>query len=138
MRSARGALGWWRSAALPLLIWLLVAVIASAGLLWQQQDSRRAVAQRFDLRVILMRDFVTAYTADLIERERVQARATLTGRSVEAGQFAQAVAGFGYPAAVLLDARGRALQVVPADPSLIGTDLSARYAHLRTALRQGR
>ena len=138
MRPARGALGWWRSAALPLLIWLLVAVIASAGLLWQQQNSRQAVAQRFDLRVTLMRDFITAYTADLIERERVQARASLTGRSVEASQFAQAVAGFGYPAAVLLDARGRALQVAPADPSLIGTDLSARYAHLRIALRLGR
>nr|WP_221379252.1 sensor histidine kinase [Actinoplanes polyasparticus] len=123
---------------MPLLIWLLLAVIATTGLLWQQRDSRQAVAQRFELRVSLMRDFVTSYTADLIEREAVQARASLTGASVGADQFAQAVAGFGYPAAVLIDSRGRALQVRPSDPAVIGTDLTSRYAHLRTALREGR
>ncbi|MBM2619426.1 PAS domain S-box protein [Actinoplanes sp. LDG1-06] len=138
MRFARSALSYWRSAVLPLLVWLLVAAAAASGLLWQQHDSRQATAQRYELRVALMRDFVTTYTADLIAREGVQARASLTGATVGRAQFAQAVAGFGYPAAVLLDSRGRALQVTPSDPAVIGTDLSSRYAHLRTALREGR
>jgi PAS domain S-box-containing protein len=120
-----------------LLIWLLLTVAGTGGLLWQQQNSRQAVAQRFALRVNLMGDFVTSYTADLIDRELVQAKATLSGRSVDAADFSRAVAGFGYPAAVLLDGQGRALQVVPNDPSLIGKDLTRRYAHLDTALRQG-
>jgi PAS domain S-box-containing protein len=123
---------------LPLLIWLLLAAAGTSGLLWQQHNSRQAVAQRFELRVALMGDFVTSYTTDLIQRERVQARASLTGSRVGASQFAQAVAGFGYPAAVLLDARGRVLQMVPAHPSALGTDLTSRYAHLRTAVRDGR
>jgi PAS domain S-box-containing protein len=137
MRWARGALGYWRSAALPLLTWLLVGAAATSGLLWQQHDSRQATAQRFELRVGLMRDFVTSYTADLIQRQGVQARASLTGTTVEAAQFRQAVAGFGYPAAVLLDSRGRALQVTPSDPAVIGQDLASRYGHLRIALDRG-
>ncbi|GAB2607832.1 hypothetical protein Aab01nite_61920 [Paractinoplanes abujensis] len=138
MRLARSARGWWRSAAWPLLIWLLLGAAGTTGLLWQQHNSRQASDQRFELRVALMRDFVTSYTTDLIQRESVQARASLTGTSVERAQFSQAVAGFGYPAAVLIDDRGRVLQVVPADPTAIGKEIASRYPHLRTALRQGR
>jgi PAS domain S-box-containing protein len=138
MRLARSSLNSWRPVVLPLVVWLVVAVAGTGLLVWQQHNSRQAVAQRFDLRVRLMGDFVTSYTEDLIHRERVQANATLTGPSVEAREFAHAVAGFGYPAAVLLDAQGRALQVDPADPTLIGKNLASRYTHLRTALQQGR
>ncbi|MBL7253196.1 sensor histidine kinase [Paractinoplanes lichenicola] len=123
---------------MPLLIWLLLVAAGTTGLLWQQHNSRQAADQRFELRVALMRDFVTSYTADLIQREGVQARASLTGATVGAGQFAQAVAGFGYPAAVLIDDRGRTLQAVPADPKAIGKELASKYEHLRTALRDGR
>jgi signal transduction histidine kinase len=52
--------------------------------------------------------------------------------------FTRSVTGFGYPAAVLLDARGRVLHVVPDNPAVVGTDLTDRYAHLRTALMEGR
>jgi PAS domain S-box-containing protein len=128
----------WRPVAVPLLIWLLLTLAGAGGLVWQQHNSREAVAQRFELRVGLIGEFVTSYTADLIARERVQANASLSDPSVNARDFARAVAGFGYPAAVLLDSKGRALQVIPSDPSVIGTDLADRYVHLRTALRQGR
>jgi PAS domain S-box-containing protein len=137
MRLARSSLGAWRPAVLPLVVWLVVAVAGAGLLFWQQHNSRQALTQRFDLRVDLMGDFVTSYTADLIHRELVQANASLTDPSVDAREFARAVAGFGYPAAVLLDARGRALQVVPADSTLIGKDLAGRYTHLHTAV-QGR
>jgi PAS domain S-box-containing protein len=122
----------------PLLIWFLLTAAGVSGALWQQQSSRQSVVQRFQLRVGLIGDFVTSYTADQIARERVQADASLADRSVTARDFARAVAGFGYPAAVLLDAHGRALQVIPHDPMLVGVNLTGRYAHLRTAVWQGR
>jgi PAS domain S-box-containing protein len=137
MRLALGSLSSRRPAVGPLLVWLLLVGVGTGMLFWQQHNSRQAVAQRFDLRVDLMGDFVTSYTTDLITRERVQASTSLADPSVDPRDFARAVAGFGYPAAVLLDSRGRALQVVPADPSLIGRDLTGRYAHLRTAVQQG-
>jgi hypothetical protein len=128
----------WRFLALPLVIWLLAAGLGLAGLCWQQHTGRDALAQRFGLRVRLMADFVTSYVADLIQREQVQARAFLTEPTVAAGDFTRSVAGFGYPAAVLLDERGRVLQSVPADPALVGRDLTARYAHLRAAVVDGK
>jgi PAS domain S-box-containing protein len=127
----------WRFLALPLAIWLLAAGLGVGGLGWQQHSGREGLAQRFQLRVKLMSDFVTSYVADLIEREQVQAAAFLTERTVDPRDFARSVAGFGYTAAVLLDDRGRVLQAAPADPALIGRDLTAHYAHLRNALEKG-
>jgi PAS domain S-box-containing protein len=134
----RGIGASWRPVAVPLLVWLLLTLAGAGGLVCQQHNSREALAQRFQLRVGLIGDFVTSYTTDLIARERVQADSSLADPSVSARDFARAVAGFGYPAAVLLDNRGRALQVIPGDPSVIGTNLADRYVHLRTALRLGR
>lgn len=41
---------------------------------------------------------------------------------------------FGSSAAVLLDAQGRALSILPAKPELIGKRLDVKYAHLRAAV----
>jgi PAS domain S-box-containing protein len=138
MRFPQRLIAPWRLVAVPLVLWLLLALTGAGGLFWQQQNSRESVAQRFGLRVNLMGDFVTSYAGDLIERERVQATTSLAGATVDARDFTRAVAGFGYPAAVLLDERGRALRVAPNDPSLIGQDLASRYAHLHTAVHHGR
>ncbi|GAA0464638.1 hypothetical protein Ade02nite_31670 [Paractinoplanes deccanensis] len=127
-----------RPALIPLLIWLVLVAVGTTVLFWQQYDSRQSMAQRFTLRVGLIGDFVTTYTADLIDRERVQARASLSDATVDQRDFARAVAGFGYPAAVLLDAKGRAIQTAPHDPTVIGKDLSGRYGHLWTALNENR
>ncbi len=138
MRFPQRLVASWRFVAVPLVVWLLVTLAGAAGLLWQQHNSREQVAQRFGLRVNLMGDFVTSYARDLIDRELVQARTSLTGPRVDARDFSRAVAGFGYPAAVLLDSRGRVLQVAPSDPALIRQDLVGRYDHLHTALHHGR
>ena len=120
------------------MVWLLLVTFGAGVLLWQQRAGREGVAQRFGARVGLMDDFVTSYAADLIDRERVQAGASLTGPAVTAGDFDRVVAGFGYPAALLLDGQGRVLQVVPANPALIGTNVAGRYPHLRTAVAEDR
>ncbi|GAA0573799.1 hypothetical protein GCM10010172_68040 [Paractinoplanes ferrugineus] len=129
---------WWRLFAVPLAVWLLLTACGTAGLLWAQHRSRAAVAERFDMRLDLLRDFVSSYVADLIDREREQAETFLADPAVGQRDFERSVAGFGYPAAVLLDGRGRLLRAVPADPTQLGRDLTGRYAHLDIAVRQDR
>ncbi|WP_433306186.1 ATP-binding protein [Actinoplanes sp. CA-030573] len=138
MRVGRLPRMWWRFLALPLGIWLLLTAGGTAGLALTQHRSREGVVDRFEARLALLNAFVTSYTADLVERERIQAQAFLKDRVVTQRAFARSVAAFGYPAAVLLDQRGRLIQAVPADPAQVGHDLTGRYAHLRTAVRDGR
>jgi signal transduction histidine kinase len=128
----------WRFAAVPLAAWLLLTSAGTTGVLCLQQHARDAAVQRFVARTGLMRDFVASYVADLLERERIQAGAFLTDETVNARDFVRSVGAFGYPAAVLLDQQGRVLQIVPRQPGLVGTDLTGRYAHLRTAVLDGR
>ncbi|WIM92978.1 PAS domain S-box protein [Actinoplanes oblitus] len=128
----------WRFVAAPLAVWLALACAGTAGLVLAERSSHTSLVQRFDLRVGLVADFVTSYVTDLIDRERVQAAAFLTERKVPEREFSRAVNSFGYPAAVLLDARGRVLHLTPPDSALIGKDLTDRYPHLRTAVREGR
>ncbi|WP_127505696.1 sensor histidine kinase [Actinoplanes solisilvae] len=130
----RGLSQWWRPVAVPLMVWLLLVVVGTGVLLWQQDNSRDAVAMRFDNGVRVLGDFMTGVAADVLERERVQARASLSDPVVQKRDFDRAVASFGYPAAVLLDDQGRALQTAPADPKELGKDIAVRYEHLRSAL----
>jgi PAS domain S-box-containing protein len=129
---------WWRFLAVPLAIWLLLTSSGTAGLLWAQHRSRAGIVERFGLRVDLLGDFVASYVRDLIEREQVQARTFLADRVVSQRDFARSVAGFGYPAAMLVDGDGRLLLAVPPAGSLAGQDLTGRFPHLRAAVRQGR
>lgn len=128
---------WWRFVAVPLAIWLLLTTCGTTALLWAQHRGRVAVVERFDSRLDLVGNFVAEYVSDLIGRERAQASALLSDPVVSQRDFARSVNGFGYPAAVLLDAHGRVLRAMPADPAMVGRDLTGQYAHLRTAVRQG-
>ncbi|WP_436534855.1 ATP-binding protein [Actinoplanes sp. HUAS TT8] len=124
--------------AVPLAIWLVLTASGTAALLWAQAESRAGLVQRFEMKLDLLRDFVGSYVVDLIERERAQARALLADPVVNQRDFDRTVGGFGYTAAVLLDSQGRLLRAVPADPARIGQDLTEKYAHLRTAVRDRR
>ncbi|GAB2568834.1 hypothetical protein Aab01nite_08510 [Paractinoplanes abujensis] len=133
----RGLREWWRSAVVPLGVWLLLVVVGAGVLLWQQNNSREAVARRFERGVGTLSDFMTGVATESLMREKIQAEASLADPVVRGRDFERAVAGFGYPAALLLDEQGRVLHVHPSDPDLVGTDVAVRYAHLREAL-QGR
>lgn len=124
----------WRFVAAPLAIWLVLTLTGAGGLAWLERSGRETLAQRFDLRVQLVGEFVTSYVSDLIERERVQAEAFLTEPVVDERDFVRTVSAFGYPAAVLLDEDGRVLHVTPHDPSVVGRKISDEYPHLRTAV----
>jgi len=118
----------------PLVVWLVVVLLVTLGLFWNERTTKMEDEQRFDLRTRIAGRFVETYVADITERERAQAREFLSAPEVSEQEFKQSVDAFGYQAAVLLDDRGRVLQVAPAKPELLGTDLTGKYEHLRRAV----
>ena len=115
------------------LLALLVGVMGFL-LLRSQQQARAQLEQRYALRGALASRFIASYVKDVQAREIAYATNLLAGKKVTAAQFALVSRAFGFEAAVLLDARGRTLNVVPAKPELIGKRLDRKYAHLRAAL----
>lgn len=99
-----------------------------------QRDGRRALDDRFQTRASLTAGFARDYVNDVAARERDQAGRLLSQPVVSQAAFDQLVASFGFEAAVLLDSNGRLLQVWPAQPQLLGRDMTVDYQHLRTAV----
>lgn len=122
-------------------VWLpgvgLLALVVGGlgfGLLRTQEQARVQLEDRYALRGALAARFVGSYVKDVQARETAYATNLLASRKVTAARFAQVSRTFGFGAAVLLDAHGRALNVLPTKPELIGTRLDLKYAHLRAAL----
>ncbi|MEU4161878.1 ATP-binding protein [Actinoplanes sp. NPDC026670] len=128
----------WRFLAAPLAAWLALTCVGAGILIWVERTAKSAIVQRYDWRAGLAADFVKAMVTDLIARQRTQANAFLDSRAVDAADFKRTVGGFGYPAAVLLDAGGRLLQVIPSNPALLGQKIDDLYPHLHTAVTEGR
>ncbi len=116
---------------------LAISLLLLIGLGWQlvrtQAQSEQELTDRFRIRVEIGSQFLTGYTKDLLARESLEATAELSG-DVSAQQFTRFSRALGFPAAVLLDGRGRMLAVEPPSAELLGRDVGYRYAHLRAAL----
>jgi diguanylate cyclase (GGDEF)-like protein/PAS domain S-box-containing protein len=115
-------------------LWALALALVGYEIANTHADGRRQLEQRFAIRADLASRFVETYAAEVLTHEQVQASAQLARKHTSERDFKAVVTGGGYQAAVLLDSDGRLLQVAPAKPSLIGTRVAARYAHLRSAL----
>lgn len=121
--------------ALKVRVMLAVMLLAvGAGTLLSQIQSRHALEARFSLRATLGASFVAAYTADILARGRTIASAGLDGETVTASEFRQAVAAFGFQAALLLDSSGSILQIEPPAPDMLGARVAQRYEHLQAAM----
>ncbi len=116
------------------LLWCAVAVGALVGIQKTEASARQGLDQRSALRAAVGSKFVASYVDELFRREGGQAAELLTSETVTDTQFSEAVRNMNFPAAVLLDEQGRALQVYPPKPDLLGADLSAKYEHLRAAV----
>lgn len=123
-----------RVALLALLVWLLLLGLGAGALLSGERDGRRELRENFEVRVQLAARFSETYAANLAAHERRRATKVLSGPDVSREEFEQVVGGFEFEAAVLLDDRGRLLQVFPSAPKLLGVDLASRYAHLTSAV----
>lgn len=78
--------------------------------------------------------FVGSYVADILDREREIATATLSGATVSRQEFEAVVATFGFEAALLLGSDGRVMHGVPYKPELQGVHIASQYGHLASAL----
>ncbi len=121
------------SKLLLLTAWALLCVLSGGLLLSAQRQGERDITRVFDDRTEVAARLTETYTRDLLDQERRVALRELSAPSVSARDFESVTNLFGYEAAVLLDAQGRVLRVAPAELSLIGQDLTGKYAHLRTA-----
>ncbi len=134
-RSSKGA----DSARSPVKLWLawggvLLALAAvAAGLAFSQAQSQQQLNVTFQTRADIARQFVASYVNDIFNREESVARHQLSGPTISVAQFSAVTQSFGFTAAVVLDDRGNALNIAPAAPARIGTNLAAKYAHLNSA-----
>ncbi len=119
---------------MAVVAWAVAMGAAGALLSSSQSDARSVLEQRLTTRVSTGAEFASLYTQSVIEREEARAEALLATRTVTQHTFALLSADLGFPAAVLLDARGRLLRVVPDQPSLLGKVLTGKYAHLAAAV----
>jgi len=115
---------------------VLVGLLAGfAGLIHRNEtEARRALTDRFEIRATLTASFAQSFVSDLAAKERAQARRLLAGPEVEQAAFENVVRSFDFKAAVLLDQDGHLLQVWPAQPELIGRDMTVQDQYLRTAV----
>lgn len=113
---------------------LLVLLSVGAALIVRVESLQRdGLASRFDSRQATAGRFIEAYIIAVFKREKALAAHSFAGATTSQG-FANTAAEHGYPAAVLLDARGRLLASQPPNPAAAGANLGARYGHLGSAV----
>jgi diguanylate cyclase (GGDEF)-like protein len=113
----------------------LLAVLATLAVMivLSQAQSKSELLSNFRLRGASSATFVSTDLSQQALREQQAAGKLLAGSHVTPAQFQAVVAAFGSEAAVLLDDTGRVLDVVPAEPSLLGHLIAPSYAHLSAA-----
>jgi signal transduction histidine kinase len=123
----------WRARLVVVTVLVIVGTSALLGVRMTDNSARQLLHQRTALRISVGAQFVNSYVTDLFEREAVQAEHLLAGEEVTDADFEHAVNSLDFPAAVLLDDQGRALQVYPANAAVLGTNLADKFPHLRAA-----
>jgi diguanylate cyclase (GGDEF)-like protein len=116
------------SVALLLLLGTLAAAILAS-----REQSRTHILSTFALRGTSSATFVSEFVTQQAAREQQAAQELLSDPQPSPQRFHDVVAAFGSGAAVLLDSRGRLLDIAPAAPSLLGRSIASRYAHLTAA-----
>ena len=134
MRAAPRAHEWSYRRALVVGI-ALAALLIAAGTLQQvsHSDARHQLEERFTLRVGLGTRFVEAYLSDVAVRERALAETQLTPQTLSRFALRQSAIALGFDVAALLESDGTAIQIVPEQTDLVGSNLAEQYDYLRRA-----
>jgi diguanylate cyclase (GGDEF)-like protein len=115
-------------------LWLVLTVASALLLLNVQAKGRSDIEARFQLRAEVASKYIQTYAADFLDQERGAATRELDGAHPSRTNFERVVSLLDAKAAVLLDKNGDALDVVPHDAALLGTNLSDKYDHLNSAV----
>jgi PAS domain S-box-containing protein len=126
-----------RDLLVPVAVWVVVVAVAVAALTWGQSAARSTIRDRQQLRTHLGAAFLATQARDVIARERALGQEYLSGTEVTAEDFGHVATSLGFPAAVLVDERGKLLQVTPPAPERLGVDMTT-YPHIRHAVTTGR
>jgi diguanylate cyclase (GGDEF)-like protein len=115
---------------------ILCGVLASMAIFQLQVDAKthQDLQDRFHVRATTASTFLQSYVTYTLGREGELASQLLADEHVTDEQFQSFLRIFGFGPAVLLDASGNALDVSPAKPELLGTNLAERYPHLASAV----
>ena len=115
------------------LVAVLLLLAAGAYLIGRNQVQQRdELAARFDARQATAARFIEAYVTGVFARERKLTARAFVG-PVTPESFARTATDQGYDASVLVAADGSLLAVQPANPAVIGKNVT-KYPHLRSAL----
>ena len=116
-------------------LFVLVAVLAASGLTiyYSQSSTRALITKRYETKVTSGAALVTTYVNQLATHERLVEALDLAGPDPSAAAMTLAAQSLSTPAAVFLNGQGELIRAYPADPALVGTLMTTRYAHLREA-----
>jgi diguanylate cyclase (GGDEF)-like protein len=118
-----------RSRPVLLTVWGVISVLSALLLFNSQRQGDNDLRERFAGRTAIDANFTTTYVRDLLLQERRVSERELATQT----DLKRVTTLFDYKAAVLLDGKGRALDVVPQAPGVIGKELGSKYAHLAAA-----
>ncbi len=116
------------------VVWLAVVTCAMGAVSHAQESARHDLEDRFNLRTVEGATFAGLYVEEIFRQQYDQAVKLLSATVPSEDQFEFVTSSLGYRSAVLLDDRGRALNVAPADPAMVGRDLTTSHEYLRQAV----
>jgi diguanylate cyclase (GGDEF)-like protein len=133
--SIRARLGVRRASLMLAAFALALAVTAmSVGVVLSRNASKAQILTNLKARGVSSAGFVSAFIAQQAARESEAGERLLAGRRTSDPQFRLVLTSLGSQTAVLLDRRGRLLDVAPSDPTLLGSEIAPHYAHLTKAV----
>ena len=124
----------WAGRLVLALILLALFSLLAFGELSSQASAQRGLQSRFESRLSNASDFLTDYITAELHHEESLAEARLSGPVVSQSQFDSFAQDFQFGPSLLLNSRGRVLDVIPREASLIGVDIAPKYSHLKIAL----
>lgn len=107
--------------------------VIAVGIAVTHAQSRNQILANFSARGKTSADFVSTYLSQQAARERQSAKVFLSGRKRLALEFDRTSADFGSEVAGLFDRSGRAIETLPHDTAILGTEVASKYSHLREA-----
>ena len=124
----------WHRPAILVLAWLLLSAAGAVELVRVQGQGKGEIEARYRLRAETTSRFIDTYVNDFFAQERRAATRALSGKEPARGAFNRTLNLIGARGAVLLDDRGDLIESAPAHKKLLGTNLSDRDGHLRSAV----
>jgi diguanylate cyclase (GGDEF)-like protein len=124
---------WLVRLVLALILVALFSLLAF-GELSSEASAQRGLQSRFASRLSNASDFLSDYVTAELHHEETLAEARLTARTISQAQFDSFAQDFQFGPSLLLNSRGRVLDVIPREASLIGVDIAPKYSHLMIAL----